>query len=64
MSGEELCGDARVFAGNKVYVSQHIESAQGDVAQVADRRRHHVKPGSKRTVRSFTRTRTLARVVE
>ena len=35
-------GNARVLGGDDVDLTQHIECAKRDVAQVSDRRRHHI----------------------
>jgi hypothetical protein len=44
----QLARDACVLAGDQVGRRQHFEGAQGDVAQIADRRGDKVKPGRKR----------------
>jgi hypothetical protein len=41
----QLGEDARVLARDQVGGAQHVERAQGDVAQVADRRRDNVQAG-------------------
>jgi hypothetical protein len=50
----ELGEDARVLGGDQVGRAQHVERAQGDVAQIADRRCDNVKAGSDAAGRRFT----------
>ena len=49
----QLAGDARVLAGHRVAAPQRLDRAQGDVAQVANRRRDDVEAGSQRGLRGF-----------
>ena len=46
---EQLLRLAGVFAGDAVHVAQHVQGAQGDVAQIADGRGHQIKAGGKRS---------------
>ena len=46
---QQLLRLPRVFAGNAVHAPQHIERAQGDVAQVADGRGDEIKAGRERS---------------
>ncbi len=48
---EQLQSLARVFTGDGVGFLQDAQGAQGDVFEVADRRRHHVQTAERRFVR-------------
>ena len=50
VGGEQLAGHPGVLGQHQVGGGQHVERAQGDVAQVADRRRHHIEPRRQRRV--------------
>src|SRR3546814_19266650 len=64
---QQLARDPRVLAGDAVGAAQHVERAPADIAEIADRRRHQIKPGGQRRVglasgrRQFTSRRRLAR---
>ncbi len=42
---QKFLGLARVFAGDAVYAAQHLEGAEGDVAEIADGSGDEVKAG-------------------
>ena len=48
VGGQQLAGDAGVLGQHQVGGGQHVERAQGDVAQVPDRRRHQIEAGRQR----------------
>ncbi len=45
VGGQKLGGDARILGQDDVGGLEHVERAQGDVAQIADRRRHDIEAG-------------------
>ena len=42
---QQAAADARVFAGYRVDQAQHMDSAQAQIGQIADRCGHHIKRG-------------------
>ena len=48
---EQLLRLARVLAGDAVHAPEHFESAQSDIAEVADGRGDKVQTGSERGLR-------------
>lgn len=51
---------ARVFGGDQISACQHGECPQGNVAEIADRRRHKIKPRLKRPGDQFIQHLTRA----
>ena len=49
--GQQLPGDARILAGDRVGGAKRVQRPQRDVAQVADRRCHQIEPGRHRPLR-------------
>ncbi|MGO9797418.1 MAG: hypothetical protein ACLPLZ_15080, partial [Terracidiphilus sp.] len=47
---QKFLGLARVVAGDAVYAAQHLEGAEGDVAEIADRSGDEVKAGCELSV--------------
>jgi hypothetical protein len=47
--GEQLLRVARVFRGDEVGAGEHGERAEGNVGEIADRRRHEIERGRERS---------------
>jgi hypothetical protein len=58
MALQQAFGHPRVLAGDQIDATEQIDGAQGDVAEIADRRRHQIEAGRRR----FTSRRRLGRL--